>query len=99
MLFFDGYLIIFQLKERSRVGESVQSEIKWIKNKIEKKAKNQLKKSLKYLTEANEISVQNERGDILDIKISELQQIHNVIVYLYPERIPAIQDVQPHLSL
>lgn len=89
VLFFDGYLIIFQLKERSRVGESVQSEIKWIKNKIEKKAKNQLKKSLKYLTKANEISVQNERGDILDIKISELQQIHNVIVYLYPERIPA----------
>jgi len=66
VLFFDGYLIIFQLKEREKISESDQNELNWIKNKIEKLAKNQLKKSIKYLIEHKEISVQNERGDILD---------------------------------
>jgi len=91
VLFFDGYLIIFELKERDKdsISESIDTELKWIKNKIEKKAKNQLKKSFKYLSESKKISVQNERGDKIEIELCNIETIHKVIIYYYPEQIPA----------
>lgn len=89
VLLCDEYLIIFELKERTKISESDKTELNWIKNKLEKIAKNQLKKSLKYLNKFKEISVQNEMGDILDLKYSELKKIYKVIVYLYPKKIPA----------
>ena len=49
VLFLDGYLIIFQLKERSERSDSIQNELNWLRNKVQKSATRQIRRSLEYL--------------------------------------------------
>jgi len=88
VLFFDGYLILFQLKERSIRSNSDQVELNWIKNKILKKAKTQLKDSVKFLTEAKTVFVKNESGDTFNINYSKINNVYKLIIYFYPDKIP-----------
>lgn len=88
VLFCDGYLIIFQLKERSTRSDSDQIEHNWIRNKILKKAKTQLKNSVGFLVNEKSITVTNERGDSFSIEYSKLKKIYKLIVYLYPGKLP-----------
>lgn len=92
-LFLDGHLIIFQLKERSIKSDSIQKELKWLRNKIQKKATKQIRDSLEYLNKFNEILVRNERNHLINMKSSSLKEIHKVVVYLYPGNKPS--DFEP----
>jgi uncharacterized protein (UPF0297 family) len=90
ILLLNGHLIIFQFKQRNDKTESVKTELKWLENKVLKKAKNQIKRSLGYLLSLDEILVENERGHIFNIKVPDVKEIYKVIIYLYPNNKPSI---------
>jgi len=98
-LFLNGYLIIFQLKERREKSDLIQKELNWLRNKIQSKATKQIRRSLGYLDEFSVLSVRNERNNIVNINRTSLKEIHKVVVYLYPEKKPLdFEPVKYHLS-
>ena len=92
-LFLDGYLVIFQLKERSIKSDSIQKELNWLKNTVQKHATKQIRKSLEYLNKFNEILIKNERNHLINLKSSSLKEIHKVVVYFYTGKKPS--DFEP----
>lgn len=99
ILFLDGYLIIFQLKERSVISDSVQKELIWLKNKVQKKASKQIRKTLEYLEINKEVLVKNERNHLIKIDNNKINEIHNVVVYHYPSKKPIeFETIKFHIS-
>ncbi len=80
VLWLDEILFVIQIKERDSL-KSVSSADAWFKNKVLKKAKEQIKDTLKYLQQHDSIPIANRRGQFVDISKVDKQGINKVIVY------------------
>lgn len=73
-------LILVQIKERNKADAKTEQK-QWFQNKVLKKAKNQVKTSLKLLKEEQHIYISNPIGQTFDLKTADIRKIHNLIIY------------------
>ena len=85
----DDLLIIYQLKER-KPGEtySANSEGKWFENKVIKKAVKQVKDTLSFLEDNNEIELRNHKNHSFKVKRKDLRRILKVVIYAPSKFLP-----------
>ena len=73
------FFLVFQIKDRN-VRNEINAE-KWFKNKILGKAVRQIKNTISYLDEYDEILIENERGLLHNIALAKGQKPLKLIVY------------------
>lgn len=82
-ILLDDIVFVIQTKERNKSAvDTVESVDNWFKGKVLKKAKNQIKESLRYLKEYHGLSIQNSRGHAITIPQIEERVIRKIIIYL-----------------
>jgi len=79
VLWLDDLMIVIQIKEKDLSSNSSVED--WFKNKVFKKAKNQIKNTLKYLYEHKTIPIVNGHNDKYILDIRNIVSIHNVVIY------------------
>jgi len=83
LIWMGGTLSILQLKERNQSDvKDEDSEQAWFKNKILRKATKQIRDSLQYLEEHDEIEITNERGHTFNIAKESFENILKLVVYM-----------------
>lgn len=80
VLWLDGMMIVIQIKERNS-DDGVCSLESWFENKVLKKAKNQIKRTLDILNSHEGIFIKNGHNQQFEIKREDIKQIHNLIIY------------------
>lgn len=79
VVWLDNIFFVYQIKERDI--NAIGSEDEWFKNKVLKKAKNQIKGTLKYFDEHKTIEIENERGHKLNIAKANTLLLKKIIIY------------------
>lgn len=80
VIWLDELLILVQVKERN-LDDAKTDQWTWFQNKVLKKAKNQVKKSLHFLKEEQQIIISNSLGQTFDLKNADIRKIHSLIIY------------------
>lgn len=82
IVWLDGLLLTFQLKERAERGETTaEGEEKWFSRKVLGKAKKQVKDTHHYIKEYAPVEVINERGDTWNLQRDAIKTWHDIILY------------------
>lgn len=79
VVWIDQFFLVFQIKDRDIEKESNFEN--WFKSKILRKAVQQIKNTISYLDEFDEILIENERGVLHDIAKAKGQRPLKLIVY------------------
>jgi len=79
VVWLDDLLMITQIKERNNTGDSNIEN--WFNNKVLRKAKRQIKDTISYFEIYKDISIQNEKGHILNV--SEARKIEPIKLIIY----------------
>ncbi|TPK93177.1 MULTISPECIES: hypothetical protein [unclassified Mesorhizobium] len=80
--------LLFQLKERSQETADPDVERRWFQGKVLKKATSQIKDSLRYLSENEEIRLTNGQSHEIVVKGADLQDIKKIVVFLAGRSLP-----------
>lgn len=80
--------LVFQLKERTEETSDPEVERQWFQRKVLRKAKDQVKASLKYLAENDEIILTNDKGHEITVNGDELNNIIKIVVFLPGRLLP-----------
>lgn len=82
IMWIDDLLFVIQVKERNPKDVKTQKqENKWFENTVLKKAKNQVKDTIRFFNTYGEIKIQNGRGHVIDISKAKTESINNIIIY------------------
>ncbi len=81
-------VLVFQLKERAGETSDPDTERQWFRRKVLRKASDQIKASLRYLAENEEIRLINGRGHEVVVKGADLQDIKKIVVFLPGSSLP-----------
>lgn len=81
--------LVFQLKERTEETSDPEAERQWFRRKVLRKATNQIKDSVRYLAEHEEIRLTNARGHEIPVKGADLQDVKKIVVFLPGRSLPA----------
>lgn len=79
----DTHGIIIQAKERQE-SETSENLEKWYKNKIEGKAINQIKDTIKFLTDYPDQNVTNNRGYDFEFRVLNSHNFMKIVIYRIP---------------
>lgn len=83
VLWLDDLLFVIQVKERKTSEvKSATEENKWFKNKVLKKAKEQIANSIDFLSRYEKIEIKNIRNHTVDISNVQINGVNKVIIYL-----------------
>ena len=94
VLIIDDLYIVYQLKERFEPeSTTADKEIKWFEKKIIKNACKQIKDSLKYISDYDEVRLENNRGHKINIATNQVKNIHKVVMYK-PSKLLSIEKLQ-----
>lgn len=88
LVWLEDHAFVLQLKERKNETADPNIERAWFANKVLKKAVRQVRDSLSFLEQHQEIRVTNERGHSFDIKPGQIADITKIIVYLGGRSLP-----------
>jgi hypothetical protein len=79
LVWLDDIYFIFEVKDRlpSETGD----DVKWFKKKILDKATGQIKNTINYLKDFQQIEIYNNKGHKLNVASANLERIKKVIVY------------------
>jgi hypothetical protein len=88
LVWFGDYMIAMQLKERSEETENPDIERSWFQKKVLGTATRQVRDTLQFLKEHEQIRVTNERGHSFDIRGAQLACITKVVVFLGGRSLP-----------
>lgn len=89
VIWLDDLLILFQLKERGSIGQPTEeSEKNWFEKKVLKKATKQIRDTLNYLNEHNEIHIRNQRGYVFNISTQAKNRLIKVVVHAPTDKLP-----------
>lgn len=80
--------LVFQLKERSAASADPEVERQWFRKKVLRKAVDQIKDTLHYLTESPEIELVNDRGHKTPLRGDEVQDIKKIVVFSAGPHLP-----------
>ncbi|WP_023604739.1 hypothetical protein [Aliivibrio logei] len=82
VLMIDDLYIVYQLKERFEPKDTtVEKELKWFEKKIIKNACSQIKDSLRYIGDYDEVRLENNRGHKINVATDSVKNIHKVVMY------------------
>ena len=82
IVFLDDIFIVFQIKERNLVKKTTSTnEDTWFENKVQKKATKQIRDTIQYLNDYDEIILNNERGDAFNIATDTITSAQKVVLY------------------
>jgi len=87
--------MFFQFQKRVEGTRDPDTEGRWFERKVIRKATDQIKDSLRYLTEHGEIMLTNGRGRQITVRGSDFGDLKKVIVYLADTHLP--QDCRNRL--
>lgn len=79
---------VFQLKERGEETTDPEAERQWFRRKVLRKAKDQIKASLRYLSDTEEIALTNDQGHAVVVRGRDLKNIKKIIVFLPGRALP-----------
>jgi len=84
VIWLEDEIVIFQFKERNpkSIG-NIDNERKWFQNKILKKSKEQIKKTIEYFEKNRSIVVKNVKGHTFNLKTSDDIKFHKIIIYIH----------------
>lgn len=89
IVWVDNFLFLIQIKHRNPSDKKgVQDEIKWFKNKIEKIAKRQIKKSIQNINEYPDYTIKSNSGNEVAISNMPIENARKLIVYLSSDTLP-----------
>jgi hypothetical protein len=88
LVWLGTYAIAMQLKERSEETDSPETERSWFHKKVLGQATRQVRDTLRFLKEHEQIRITNERGHSFDIRGKELADITKVVVFLGGRALP-----------
>lgn len=88
LVWFGEYAFVLQLKQRGDETEDPEVERSWFREKVLKKATSQVRDTLRFLNEHEQIRVTNERAHAFDIRGAELAGITKIVVFLGGRALP-----------
>ncbi|MES0100911.1 hypothetical protein [Mesorhizobium sp. M0019] len=80
--------LVFQLKERTEETSDPEAERQWFRRKVLRKGTDQIKDSLRYLAENEEIRLTNEQGHEVAVRGADLQDVKKIVVFLAGRSLP-----------
>ena len=80
--------LVFQLKERTEATSDPETERQWFRRKVLGRATDQIKASLRYLAENEEIRLTNGQGHEIAVKGGNLEDIKKIVVFLPGRLLP-----------
>ncbi|CDZ62172.1 Hypothetical protein NGAL_HAMBI2605_18230 [Neorhizobium galegae bv. orientalis] len=72
---------VFQLKERTGASDDPETERKWFQNKVLSKATKQIRDTVRYLAEHEEISLTNAQGHSVEVRGAVLTDIKKLVIF------------------
>ena len=82
----DNIFIIFQIKKRNLVNKPTSTnEDSWFEKKVQKKATKQIRDTIQYLSDYDEVILNNERGDAFNIATDTITSVQKVVLYFATE--------------
>jgi len=97
VIWLDDLLIIFQLKERGTIHNATpETERNWFEKRVLGKATKQVRDTLGYLRDYDDITIQNERGHSFNILEAKITTRFSVVVYQPHPLLPAECLSQKH---
>lgn len=88
LVWLGDFAIVMQLKQRERPTDDPEAEASWFRKKILDKGVKQVRDTLRFLAEHDQISITNEKGHAFNIRGAELTEILKVIVFLPGPALP-----------
>lgn len=89
IVWVDDFLFLIQIKHRNSSDvKDLEDEVKWFKNKIEKIAKSQIKKSIQNISEYSDYTIKSNSGNEVVISNMKLENARKLIVYLSSDSLP-----------
>jgi hypothetical protein len=88
LVWLGTFAIAMQLKQRSEETENPETERSWFEKKVLGQATSQIRDTLQFLKEHEQIRITNERGHAFDIRGNELADITKIVVFLGGRALP-----------
>ena len=88
LVWFGTYAIAMQLKQRNEETQDSETERSWFQNKVLGQATSEIRDTLRFLQEHEQIHITNERGHSFDIGSAELTDITKIVVFLGGRALP-----------
>lgn len=88
VVWLDDLLLVFQCKERNIVETNSEKEEKWFNDNVVREATKQIRSTLGYLGDYNEIHLTNDRNHIFNIATAKLKSIDKIVLYSAHEALP-----------
>jgi hypothetical protein len=88
LVWFGPYAIAMQLKQRNEETGDPETERSWFQRKVLNQATRQIRDTLRFLQEHEQIRITNERGHSFDIRGAELANITKIVVFLGGRELP-----------
>lgn len=79
---------VIQMKERAKPTDDPETEKRWFKDAVRRKAVSQIKDSLRFLKEHEAISIANGRGKRYHVRGRDLRHIEKIILYAAGPSLP-----------
>lgn len=87
IIIIDDLLFVIQIKERDCDNATTNNVDNWFLNKVRKKAKDQIKNTIRYFNKYEEIIVENEKKERIDVSKANLSTVNKLVVYKCDEKL------------
>lgn len=92
-------LFVIQLKEREKPTDDPEAERRWFRTKVRNKACRQIKDSLRFLQEHENILITNGRGQSHEVRRSEIRHVEKIVIYSSASALPEdCKAIRSHVS-
>lgn len=82
ILAIDDLYIVFQLKERDEgIDSTPEEDEKWFEKKVIKKATKQIRDTIGYFKDYDDVCLTNNQGDSFNLAVPQVSFIHKVVIY------------------
>ena len=88
LVWLGPHATLMQVKQRAKETEDPEVERSWFRRKVLGKATSQIRDTLRFLGEHEQIRITNERGHSFDIRGAELADITKIVVFLGGRALP-----------
>jgi hypothetical protein len=89
IIWLGGHMIVFQVKERNKEGETTEEdEIRWYERKVLTKGAKQVRDTLSYLDQHENIGIRNNKEHEFNLQPNSITELHKVICYLPQALLP-----------
>jgi len=88
LVWFGERAFVLQLKQREDATTDAAAELSWFRKKVLDKATSQIRDTIRFLAENEQICITNERGHAFNIKGAELTGITKIVVFLGASDLP-----------